>query len=419
MSSQVKKQNVLKRKPGFNTQSFPRCGGGLVLALALLNPACALFQQEEPTVAANTTTHSYLYVSTYDYDSFLAQKLLAFEVDRTTGVPTYISSVNDLSSAQNPVVLNGYLYINSRGEDKIRVFKIDPETGALTDETAASGDAVTGIYMGSELVADPESGILAIAFSEGSTDGVKKVKFLQQNPDTGVLTQVGASPSSAGTSGVPDALAFAQDLSQLLISASTDSGSGQLGIGSADIALGTYSSAGIRGLRVGALFAYPGTSFLIASQAAGGIGTYAIPMGLGSSTVSFEASDLAFYFAKHPSLDVLYAAGSATGIFAYNFNTTTGALTSLNQAGGLVAISEPYADEGLAVLSNGKFAYASHYDYDPTSDSVNNTRIEFYPLNAETGAFEDGATTVDISGAGLAPEDSLRFMTIADFEIEE
>ena len=314
-------------------------------------------------------------------------------------------------------MLNGYLYINSRGESKIRVFKIDPETGALTDETAASGDAVTGIYAGSELVADPESGILAIAFSEGSMSGLKKIKFLQQNPDTGVLTQVGTSTSSAGTSGIPDALAFAQDLSQLLIS--TDHSSGQLGFGSADIALGTYISEGIRGLRVGALFAYPGTNFLIASTATGGIGTYALPMQPGSTTLSFKADDLAFYFAKHPSLDVLYAAGSITGIFAYSFNTTSGALTSLNQAGGSVAISEPYADEGLAVLSNGKFAYASHYDFEPTSDGVNNTRIEFYPLNAETGAFEDGATTVDISGAGLAPEDSLRFMTIADFEVEE
>jgi 6-phosphogluconolactonase (cycloisomerase 2 family) len=388
--------------------------GGLVLAIALLNPACALFQQEEPAAGSSTVTKSYLFMSTYDTASLISQKLQVFGVDRDTGALTLATSVNDLSNAQNPVVLNGYLYIHSRGENKIRVFKIESTTGALTEDTTASGDAVLGIYAGSEFAVDRENNRLAIAYSAGSSGGLKKVRFFQQDPETGVLTQMGSGTDSSDlTSGVPDALAFAQDLSQLFIS--TDYSPGQLGIGSADIALGTYTSEGFRSLRVGALFAYPGTNFLIASEAAGGIGTYAIPMGLGSSTVAFKGGDLAFYFAKHPSLDVIYAAGSVMGTTAYSFNTTTGALTFLNQAGGAVAVADAYAADGLDVLSNGKFAYASHYDY---SDATN-TRLDIYPLDATTGAFGVGATEVDLTALQLSATSYPRFLTIADFEVEE
>jgi hypothetical protein len=381
------------------------------ITLALLNPACALFQGDDAGGggggAAELVTKSYLYASTYDAASLAAQKLLAFEVNRETGVLTFVSSVDDLSNAQNPVILNGYLYVNSRGENKIRVFKIDPETGTLTDETAASGTAVTGIYVGGELAVDSLHGRLAIVYSAGSASGLKKVRFLQQDPLTGVLTQIGSgTDSSSGTAGIPDTLAFSGDLSQLVIS--TDQP--HFGIGTVDLAAGTYSSAGVGGVTVGAMLAYPGTNFFLVSDATyNRIETFTAPLSLGGTSTQLLNSAYAYFMVKHPSLDVIYAAGSVMGISAYSFNATSGALTALNEAGGTTPISDPDAHEGLAVLSSGSFAFASH------GVSVAPARIDIYPLDATAGSFGEGATQADLSVA--LPSGYPRFLITADFEI--
>ena len=387
-----------------------------LLALTLFGAGCGLFPPAEEDgggTDSETTTKSYLFMSSYDTASLISQKLQVFEVDRDTGTLTLAASVNDLSNAQNPVVLNGYLYIHSRGENKIRVFKIESTTGALTEDTTASGDAVLGIYAGSEFAVDRENNRLAIAYSAGSSGGLKKVRFFQQDPETGVLTQMGSgTDSSAGTSGVPDALAYSNDVSQLMISHNSTG----LGLGTVDATAGTYTSAGVRGLQVGARLAYPGTNFFLISDAQNNrIETYTFPLATGSTSTQLLNTAYAYFMVKHPSLDVIYAAGSVMGTTAYSFNTTTGALTVLNQAGGAVAVADAYADDGLDVLSNGKFAYASHYDY----NDATNTRLDIYPLDATTGAFGEGATEVDLTTLQLSATAYPRFLTIADFEIEE
>jgi|GEM_PF-2869927 len=387
----------------------------VLLALTLFGSGCGLFppsEEDEGGTDSEITTKSYLFMSSFDMASLISQKLQVFEVDRDTGALTLATSVNDLSNAQNPVVLNGYLYIHSRGENKIRVFRVDPATGALTETTTDSGTAVLGIYAGSEFAVDSTNNRLAIAYAEGSAGGLKRVRFLQQDPETGVLTQMGTgTDSSSGTSGVPDALAYSHDFSQLMISHNSTG----LGIGAVDGTAGTYMTAGVRGVQVGAMLAYPGTNFFLVSDAQNNrIETYTLPLATGATSTQLLNTAYAYFMVKHPSLDVIYAAGSVMGTTAYSFNKTTGALTLLNQAGGATAVADAYADDGLAVLSNGKFAYASHYDY----NYATNTRLDIYPLDATTGEFGEGATEVSLTTLQLSATSYPRFLTIADFEIE-
>ncbi len=385
------------------------------LALTAFGAGCGMFApeaEENSSDDAEPTVKSYLFMSSYDSTTLLSQRLLAYEVDRETGTLTFATSVNDLSNAQNPVVLNGYLYIHSRGENKIRCFRVDPASGALTETTTDSGTAVLGIYAGSEFAVDTVNNRLAIAYAAGSSGGIKKVRFLQQDPETGVLTQMGTgTDSSAGTSGVPDALAYSHDYSQLMISHNSTS----LGIGAVDGTAGTYTTAGVRGLQVGAMLAYPGTNFFLVSDAQNNrIETYTLPLATGSTSTQLLNTAYAYFMVKHPSLDVIYAAGSVMGTTAYSFNKTTGALTLLNQAGGATVVADAYADDGLAVLSNGKFAYASHYDY----NDATNTRLDIYPLDTTTGAFGEGSTEVDLTALQLPATSYPRFLTLVDFEAE-
>lgn len=358
-----------------------------------------------------SVTKSYLFVVMYDSGHLTTQKLVTYSVDRVTGALTYVSSVSDLSNAQNPVVLNNTLYVASRGESKIRVFSIDPATGILTDKTSDSGTAVTGMLVLSHLAVDVASSRLFATYVTGG--GIGKVRMLQSDEDTGVLTNINSTAdSSSGVTGIASAVAVAQDLSQLFVITDTPS----VGAGTLDSSVGTYSSLGTGGTIAHAFFAYPGTSFLIVGMSTPSrVKTFTLPFAslaaLASPTQTLMTA-AAFGFAKHPSLDVLYATQSVGGIQAYGVNVTTGALTLKNDAGGNTGVVNPDADEGIAVLSTGKFVFASH----GITGGGAIPRIDTYPVNSTTGEFEDGVTETDLTSLSAGYP---RFLTTADFVITE
>jgi 6-phosphogluconolactonase (cycloisomerase 2 family) len=336
-----------------------------------------------PLNLSTNPVDGFLYALNEDVETFI----YGFSVDAVTGALTALpdfpvatgknGSAHAVANRMTYDLVKRHLYVLNDGDNTVSAYKVDPNTGALTELTfspiALPGDdrfyaclaahprgtpllVLGGTTVHSFNITDNsataasgspyDSGANALScgfstegtyFYSGGGIDTSKIAGFSVNQDTGVLTALSGSPFETGINKLQ---AYVTDLDGRLFTASIDSfGTGVVqafttisGIPSA--VSGDPITSGVDGAVDGVL--HPAGFYMVAARVSDDVGVYAIG-GSGSSTTLTPVTDSPFasggdahQLALNNSGEFLYAANaSARTITGFSVNESTGALTSL------------------------------------------------------------------------------------------